>query len=116
MSHTKPTIFDTRGRPLNPISATSGTTNATVIPQVPDVKAPSAPARRKWFGKMIPDAANNNNLPINVYKKVSFKTKLTGAILFTMVGLVYGYTIHNLRQEDFGDVLVPDSIKNKNKA
>jgi hypothetical protein len=120
---TKPTqtAFDTRGRPLNAptaqapmIDLSKSQPAQTNTNTASNTSAP--PKKSKLFGNMIPESTTHSTLPNSIYRRVSFKTKATGVFLFSVVGAVYAYTIYNLRQEDFSDVLVPDSIKNEAKS
>jgi hypothetical protein len=103
MSQAPKVTYDTRGRVINQStpSATPGISTAQNMPPT---------TNKKLFGNMIPDEFKARTPAI--YQRVAFKTKVTGLALFAIVGAVYGYTMYNLKQEDFEDVLVPDSIKN----
>ncbi len=41
------------------------------------------------------------------------KTKMLGLILGVMVFGIYTYTVFNLKQDDFADVIVPENIREK---
>lgn len=95
-------MFDTRGKIINNAMPSVATAKET---------APITQTKKNIFGNLIPNESSHR-MPL-AYRKISFKTKMTGILLFTFVGGVYSYTMYSLRQEDFGDVLVPDTLKDK---
>lgn len=47
--------------------------------------------------------------------RVRSRSLMMGAILFAAVGAMYGYTIYNMQQDDWSDVMVPDALKQQQK-